>query len=281
MDLGEIKVEQLSEGFFELFEDGHFQKMERSRLKNLQDDPNLGTYTSAVGIDPVLIQNEKHIIVADPGLGWGLDSGSRHSGTSNIRTNLDIFGLKPEDVDFVVLTHLHFDHVAGSTYVNEYFQTTPTFPNARYIVHQDEWNFALQQIDLEKQPKGAGYQLDELYRLIADGRIHMQKGDLLSISDGIQCIKTGGHTPGHMILRLTGKKEIAYYLGDLLPAEYHLNHYSMRQMDIDPNQAKKAKSLLLRQALRENAIIFFYHSLFKKAGQLSRDRKKGYVLKDI
>ena len=202
MDLGEISVEQLTEGFFELFEDGHFQKMDRSRLKNLQNDPNLGTYTSAIGIDPMLIQTEKHTIIVDPGLGWGMDEGSKHSGTSNIRTNMEIFGLTPEDIDFVILTHLHFDHAAGSTYVNECFETTPTFPNARYVVHEDEWNFALKQIDSGANPKGAGYQLDEFFRLMADRRIHFQKGDLLSITDGVQCIKTGGHTPGHMILRI-------------------------------------------------------------------------------
>ena len=281
MDLDGIQVEQLSEGFFELFEDGSFKKMAPSRLNNLSDDPNLGTVTSAIGIDPLLIQTPHHNIIVDPGLGWGLDAGSNFKDTSNIRTNLDIFDLKPEDIDYVILSHLHFDHVAGASYVSEEIETRATFPNAQYRVHRDEWEYALSTIEKSQELKGAGYNLDELYKLVSEDRIYFQEQDEEKIAGCVRSIRTGGHTPGHMIIKIEGIRKSCYYLGDLVPTEYHLNHYSMRQLDTDPVEAKKAKALLLREALREKAILVFYHSLFQKSGQISRDPQKKYVLIDI
>ncbi|WP_234572133.1 MBL fold metallo-hydrolase [Rhodohalobacter sp. 614A] len=278
MQIGEFTVEQLSEGFFELFEDGTFQKMEPSRLDNLKDDPNIGKFTSAIGIDPLLIQTKEKNIIVDPGLGWGLDAGSSYRNTSNIVTNLDIFELTPEDIDIVILTHLHFDHAAGISYVSDDLSTLPTFPNARYFVHREEWEYALSQIDQENKLPGAGYKLDEIYKLVAEKRLHFIEEEIFSPIEGILTIKTGGHTPGHLVVKMKSNEEVAYFMGDLVPTEYHLNHYSMKQVDTDAIQSKKAKTLLLRQALKENAVMFFYHSLFRKSGQLSRDQHKKYIL---
>lgn len=278
MNIGDSIIEQLSEGFYELFEDGSFQKMESSRLDNLKDDPNIGRFTSAIGIDPLLIQKGDQNILIDPGLGWGLDSGSQYKKASNVITNLDIFDLSPEDIDKVILTHLHFDHAAGISYVSDDFETQPTFPNAEYIVHREEWDYALSQIDTGEKTPGAGYQLDEIYKLVAQGRFVFIEEEVYEPVKGLLAIKTGGHTPGHMIIKLEEKEQTAYFMGDLIPTEYHLNHYSMRDIDVDPVQAKKSKTLLLKQALKERAVMFFYHSLFNKSGQLSRDPQKKYIL---
>ncbi|MDX1640544.1 MAG: MBL fold metallo-hydrolase [Balneolaceae bacterium] len=278
MQIGDFNIEQLSEGFFEVFEDGTFQKMEASRLDNLKDDPNIGKFTSAIGIDPLLIQKNGKNIIVDPGLGWGLDTGSQYRNTSNIVTNLDIFDLTPEDIDKVILTHLHFDHAAGTSYISDDLTTLPTFPNAEYFVHRDEWEYALSQINQDSKLMGADYKLDEIYKLVAEERFTFVEEEVFVPMEGIFAIKTGGHTPGHMVIKLKELDETAYFMGDLIPTEYHLNHYSMRQLDTDPLQSKKAKTLLLRQALKENAVMFFYHSLFKKSGQLSRDQQKKYIL---
>lgn len=278
MKVGDSIIEQLSEGFFELFGDGTFKKMESSRLDNLKDDPNIGKFTSAIGIDPLLIRKEDQNILIDPGLGWGLDSGSQYKNASNVVTNLDIFGLKPEDINKVILTHLHFDHAAGISYVSDDFKTQPTFPNAEYIVHKKEWYYALSQIEKEHTNPGAGYKLDEIYKLVAQKRFLFVEEETYEPIPGLFIIKTGGHTPGHMIVKLKDGGETAYFMGDLVPTEYHLNHYSMRDIDEDPLQSKKAKTLLLKQALKEKAVMFFYHSLFKKSGQLSRDPEKKYIL---
>lgn len=281
MEIGKFAIEQLSEGFFELFEDGAFNKMDPSRLKNTVDDPNLGKHSSALGIDPLFINNGETNVIIDPGLGWGLDHNSRYKKTSNILTNLDVFGLRPEDIHYVILSHLHFDHSAGSTFVNSDIKTTATFPNATYIVHKDEWDFALSQVNSKSRTVGGGYNLDELYKLAAEKRVFFLQDNRHNLVRGITLLKTGGHTPGHLAVKIYDGNKSAFYMGDLIPTEYHLNHYAMKQVDVEPLQAKKAKNSILRMAFKENAVLLFYHSLYKKAGKLSLDEHKKYVLVDL
>lgn len=277
---GNFMVEQLSEGFFEIFEDGTFCKMDPGRLDNPADDPSLGKYSSALGIDPLLIQKNDTRIVIDPGLGWGLDHQSTYRDTSNVVTNLDIFEIDRHKIDFVILSHLHYDHTAGCTFVNNEFKTSATFPNARYLVHRDEWNFALNQINKQKAKHGATYNLDEFYKLVAEQRVDFIDGEIHSPVDGITMIKTGGHTPGHLVVRIENENSTAFFMGDLIPTEYHLNHYAMKLIDADPVQSKKAKKMILKEALNKNATVFFYHSLYNKSGLISQDNHKKFILTD-
>jgi glyoxylase-like metal-dependent hydrolase (beta-lactamase superfamily II) len=280
MQIGSFTVELLSEGRFEVFRDGHINR-------TTVDDESTKTELSAtgqssiVGINPILIKTGPENILLDTGLGWGLDAGSEYRNVSNVQTNLDIFDLEPGDITHVVLSHLHYDHAAGCSFTDSYSQTKATFPNARYFVHQKEWDFALTQVDQEQKPFGADYRLDDIYRLVADKRIEFLSGESTEILDGINVFWTGGHTPGHQIIAIHSNGESAYYLGDLLPSSAHLNHYAMSHMDVEPVQAKKMKVQLLRKACNQQAILLFYHSKYGQSGRLIRNKDKQYALTEI
>mgnify|MGYP006306060921 CR=1 FL=1 len=227
MQIGDFAIEQLSEGFFELFEDGTFQKMDPDRIRHAADDPSLGRYSSALGIDPLLITNGETNIVVDPGLGWGLDYNSRYRDTSNVVTNLNIFGLRPEDIHHVVLSHLHYDHAAGCTFVDQHIKTCAVFPYAKYHLHRLEWEHALTESEQGTNVKGAGYRLDELYRLAAEERFTFMDNDIFELIPGITLMKTGGHTPGHLVVKIESGGKAGYYMCDLIPTEYHLDRKSV------------------------------------------------------
>ncbi len=279
MDIGSLNVEILSEGRFELFRDGHINRAPRTEHSppSTPNDPN-GSNSVMVGINPVLVQSGEHNILLDTGLGWGLDAASQNTEVSNVCTNLQIFGLEPEDITHVILTHLHYDHAAGSSFTDIESKTQPTFPNATYFVHQQEWNFALDKIQGKQLSYSERYYLDELYRLVSNGQVTFLSEDQTTIVDGIRVIKTGGHTPGHQIVIIESNAEKAYYMGDLLPTEYQLNEYVMEKMDIYPLEAKKKKVQLLQQACDEKALLLFYHSKNGQAGHLLKDEDKKYVL---
>src|SRR5699024_3108161 len=105
--------------------------------------------------------------------------------------------------------------------------------------------------------------------------------DFTELLPGFKVLWTGGHTPGHQVVRIGDEENAAYYLGDLLPNEYHLNHYFMSRKDVAPLQSRKMKIQLLRTACKENAVLLFYHSLYSKAGILGRDRDKNFILKKV
>lgn len=281
MRIGKFEVEHLSEGIFEAYEDGTFKKVDSDTITGAAQSAYGQELTAKIGIDPILIKSGKHNILIDTGLGWGLDSKSTYKDTSNLKTNLDIFGLTPDDITHVVLTHLHFDHAGGATYVDENTSTKPTMAYANYFVQKVEWAYALQQVGKDQIQKGAHYDLDEFYRLAADEKLAFIVDSHFELLPGIELIRTGGHTPGHQIVKIQSEGDTAYILGDLLPSEEHLNQYAMKQMDVDPLQSKKAKTLLLRQAHEEHAVLLFYHSIHTKAGRLLKDVDKRYVLEDV
>ena len=281
MKVGRFEIEQLSEGIFEIFEDGIIQKTDASAITAKKQRSGIRSSSIPIGINPILIKDGKHNILLDTGLGWGLDHNSKYINTSNLLTNLDIFGLTPADITHVVLTHLHFDHSAGSTFVDQRTSTQPTMPYANYFIQKKEWYFALEQNQIKKEIPGAGYNLDELYKLAAEDKLVMITDACFELFPGIELIKTGGHTPGHQIVKIQDSGETAYFLGDLIPSEHHLNHYAMRQHDIDPVESKKAKTLILRQALKEKALLLFYHSIHAKAGTLDQDKGKKFILREV
>lgn len=283
MKIGAFTIEQLSEGQFEVFNDGHINRVSTDD-RNQEDSTDFfhtPASSSIVGINPILINSGKQHIIIDPGLGWGLDAGSDYTSVSNIRTNLQIFELTPEDITHVILTHLHYDHAAGCSFTNEHSEIKPTFPQATYYLHQKEWDYALQKQEGEQTTKGAGYHLDDFYRLVADSNVAFINENIYEVFSGITLLWTGGHTPGHQVVRIGQGKEYAYYLGDLLPSEYHLNHYGLHQMDVHPIQAKKKKIQLLKQAYQEEAVLLFYHSKFTHSGRLAKNKDKRYTLVDV
>tara|TARA_R110000868_G_scaffold37111_10_gene131546 strand:+ start:33996 stop:34844 length:849 start_codon:yes stop_codon:yes gene_type:complete len=281
MKIGRFEVEQLSEGIFDVYNKGIFQKVGADDITSKKQFEEVPTTASQIGIDPILIRDGKHVILLDTGLGWGLDSKSEYSDTSNLKTNLDIFGLTPTDVTHVVLTHLHFDHSAGCTYVDNTATTQPTMPYANYFLQKLEWHYAVQRMGEDNPVAGGDYNLDEFYKLYAEEKLVLITDTFFELLPGITLIKTGGHTPGHQIVKIQDAGETAYFLGDLVPNEFHLNHYGMKEMDIDPIQSKKAKTLLLRQAVKEKAAVFFYHSIHVKNGVLVQDEEKRYALLEV
>lgn len=281
MNVGRFEIELLSEGIFEVYDDGIIQKTDSSQITGQSVNPSVPKQSATIGINPILVRDGKHNVLIDTGLGWGLDHKSKYTNTSNLFTNLDIFGLTPFDITHVVLSHLHFDHAAGSTFVDHNTTTQPTMPYANYFIQKKEWYYALEQVDKKKDIPGAGYDLDELYKLAADDKLVMVTDTYFELLPGIELIRTGGHTPGHQIVKIQDSGESAYFLGDLIPSEHHLNHYAMKHMDVDPIQSKKAKTLILRQALEQQSLMLFYHSVHAKSGTLDRDKDKKFILREI
>ncbi len=282
MNIGHFIIEQLSEGIFEISEDGVIVKIKSPNQTQKKSISAVEQFAkrkfSRIGLDPILITNGKYHVLLDAGLGIGLDAKERTSSTSNLLTNLEIFGVAPEDIDYVVLSHLHYEHIAGLSYTDEDFKTHATLPNAKIVVQKDEWNFAIQQSMEKQNNSGLGYEMDEMYRLFADGRIKLIDEEFFSLIHGIDIIKTGGHTPGHQIVRIHNRGDSAYYFGDLIPSEIYLNKSSPTGSDYDVETAQKMKVILLKQAWEEQALLLFYHSLQIKNGRLVKDELRRYSL---
>ncbi len=138
----------------------------------------------------------------------------------HVRGSIEAAGWGAEDIDTVVCTHLHFDHVGGNL-----IDGSPTFPNARYLVAGDEWGY------------WSTYEADDHDYAGIDGSVRpLVEADLVDLVDPdhaltgeVRLIPTPGHTPGHVSIEITSGGEEALITGDLVhhPIELAAPHWAM------------------------------------------------------
>ena len=188
-----------------------------------------------------------------------------------LEKSLKELGYKPEDITIVINTHLHFDHCGGNTSLDANGKIVPTFPNAKYYVQKAEREAA---INPDKRSK-ASYLKEDFLPLQTAGLLHLVDGDK-KITDGIEVIKTVGHTYGHQVVLVSSKdshrdteenpvnpvkrkSESLIFWGDLIPTTSHLNLPYLMSYDLFPLQTMEMKERLLTRALKENWVSFFEH----------------------
>jgi glyoxylase-like metal-dependent hydrolase (beta-lactamase superfamily II) len=144
----------------------------------------------------------------DPGVGNGKtrDNPLWHERRSAYLDDLAAAGARPEDVDVVVCTHLHVDHVGWNTRLVE-GRWVPTFPRAAYLFVGEEWEYWR----WEKDPCIA----DSVAPVVEAGRAQLVSGDQL-IDRWLRLEPSPGHTPGHACLRLTTTAGDALFIGDVM-----------------------------------------------------------------
>ncbi len=123
-------------------------------------------------------------------------------------------GIRPEDVDFVLCTHLHVDHVGWNTRLVD-GRWIPTFPNAKYIFARAELDFWLEQSAERRMTRTGDYIVDSVVPILSAKQELLVEMDH-QIEDGIVLEPLPGHTPGQVGLRISGGGDRAVLCGDLM-----------------------------------------------------------------
>jgi glyoxylase-like metal-dependent hydrolase (beta-lactamase superfamily II) len=127
---------------------------------------------------------------------------------------LKAVGVAPEDVDLVICTHLHVDHVGWNTQLVD-GSWVPTFPNATYILSRVECGARDPKQGDPKTPPGLVQPyLDSVVPVIEAGQVRLVDGTE-TLLDGVDLIPTPGHSPGQMAVRVRSKGEEALFIGDV------------------------------------------------------------------
>src|SRR5471032_2299124 len=123
---------------------------------------------------------------------------------------LERAGVKPEEVDFVMCTHLHVDHVGWNTRL-ENGRWVPTFPNARYVFAKGEFDYWTEQHEKTPVPPFG----DSVLPIVEAKKAEIVRNDY-SIGDHTRILPTPGHTPGHVAFTFGRGKDTAVFSGDLM-----------------------------------------------------------------
>ena len=214
----------------------------------------------------------KHILV-DTGFGNMLSpkQQKRYSLTSMDGTHQGLaqIGLSPADIDIVIDTHLHDDHCTGNHRRNPDGIPVPAFPNAEYLVQRREYEDALNPNERTR----ATYHAENYAPLMASGQLRLLDGDT-EIVRGVVAIRTPGHTPGHMSIRIESQGEAAAFLCDLASFAVHLERLAwMTAFDVEPLVTLETKRIWRRWALESGALLFFPHDAVKPVGRLHQNEK--------
>jgi len=192
--------------------------------------------------------------------------------------NLRALGHGPEDIDTIVLSHLHFDHAGGllSPYV-EGEMPSLAFPNATYVVGRAAWERALQPHARDR----ASF-IPELPGLIEEtGRLELVDGARSTVlGDRIRLHYSEGHTPGLMLAELESAEGGVVFAGDLIPGRPWVHLPITMGYDRYPERLIDEKRALLDDLISRGGRLFFTHDHACALGRVAQDERGRYCVTD-
>lgn len=227
----------------------------------------------------LLLRDGRHTLLVDTGPGGKFSDRQRdvlglEEGEPLLRS-LAAHDVRPDDVDMVILTHLHFDHAGGGTRQIGEEQAVPTFPHARYLVQRVEWEAAASDA-----PELAGsYPAEHLVPVGEANQWKLLDGEI-EILPGISTLLTPGHTAGHQSIVIRSGDVTAIYLGDLCPTSSHLPARWHMAYDVDPMETRRQKPTVLGRAADERWWVLWCHDPDQAAARITRDPKREFAVSE-
>ncbi|MFJ1973226.1 MBL fold metallo-hydrolase [Streptomyces sp. NPDC087903] len=241
---------------------------------------------AVVALQTWVVRSAGRTVLVDTGVGNGRDRPGNplfHHQAGDFPGRLARAGVRPEDVDVVVNTHIHGDHVGWNTRDAD-GEWVPTFPNARYLLPAaDDTHFG------PEGGYGGGVRPDD--RLIYEDSIApVHRAGQAELWDGEHRIdehltleSAPGHTPGSAVLRLSSRGERAAFVGDLLHSPVQILHPECSScFCLDPRQAAASRQRVLERAADQQELVIPAHfagtgvvEVRKDGGALTPGRWKG------
>jgi glyoxylase-like metal-dependent hydrolase (beta-lactamase superfamily II) len=201
-------------------------------------------------VHATLLRSEGHTILVDTGVGpetapafaWSEIRGA-------LPEELETIGVDPEEVERVVITHVHDDHLGWTTREET---DGPLFPNARYVIHRADWDLMAAATDEEDREIYAA----TMAPLRAAGVLQLAEGDL-PLSGELTLVHAPGHTPGHQVVTIDSDGARALVSADLVNNPAQLLQPGLNgTTDADPELARATRAHWLeRIGLEERVVI--------------------------
>jgi glyoxylase-like metal-dependent hydrolase (beta-lactamase superfamily II) len=218
----------------------------------------------------MIVRHRGRVILCETGIGTKLDE--KRARQVDLREPegallaLKRLGIRPDEVDVVLSTHLHWDHAGGFTRRSEGGRVEVTFPKAKHFVQRSEWDFAL---DCDPRSKAA-YLADDFVPVADAGLVEFVEGNA-EILPGVELRLTGGHTPGNQVVIFRAGDVAAAMTGDLVGTRPQLRRAWNSGGDLDVVRALAEKGRLLDEAAARRWLIVLGHETDEPAGYLTAE----------
>ncbi len=272
--LGDLELTTLSDGFIGLDGGAMFGVVPRTLWEKRlpPDDSN----RIPLGMRPLIVRNGKTTLLIDAGCGDKMDAKLAQIYKLDRRYHLDHAladaGITAEQVDIVLASHLHFDHVGGFTAVGKNGALVPRFPNAKYVAHRAEWEDATHPHERNR----ASY-LQENFLPLKDAGVLTLVDDDAEIIPGVRYRRSGGHTPNHQVVMIESAGKTAVFTADMYPTSVHIPDPWVMGYDLYPMDTLAFKRPFAREAVEREYLLFFEHDPSMAAGYLREKDGKRFV----
>jgi glyoxylase-like metal-dependent hydrolase (beta-lactamase superfamily II) len=212
-----------------------------------------------LGTNTVVVRTGKHTVVIETGIGNKLSEKQRsiYDSRQLLMESFRAAGIRTEEVDVVINTHLHFDHCGWNTTRTVDGSIVPTFPNARYFVHRGE----VEHGHLQLERDAVSYISDNYDPLIANGQMTLIEppSGQMEIVPGVSVEVFPGHTAQMMAVMLDSGGRRACYISDLIPTSAHLDVTWVMGYDLYPLTCIEQRKRFLDRAIPEQWLVLFTH----------------------
>lgn len=221
----------------------------------------------------LLIEHDDGLVLIDTGIGnkddekfrgiYGVENAGK-DGRTKLEDALRELGHGPDDMRWVINTHLHFDHAGGDTWRDPAGTIGLAFPRARYVVQRGELEFAR-----HTNERTAGSYLTPNFNAVPFTLLDGESEPL----PGIRCVPTPGHVPYHQSVLIESGGERACFLADLVPTSAHVPLPWIMGYDLEPLVTLESRRRLYQRAETEGWLLVFEHDPTVVAGRLGREGK--------
>lgn len=233
-----------------------------------------------LGLNTVVVRTGKQTVVIETGVGNKQSAKMREIQCNQelLPESLAAAGVRQEEVDVVINTHLHFDHCGWNTTLDADGSVTPTFPNARYFAHRGEVEHGRLQLDRDR----VSYLSPNYEPLIASGQMTLLDTDGIrtnpEICPGISVELFPGHTAQLMAVHIESKSaggaaEHACYISDLIPTSAHLDPTWVMGYDLDPVECIAQRKRFYKRAIPEDWLVLFTHDHERPMARIGLNEK--------
>ena len=206
----------------------------------------------------LLVRGAGYAALIESGLGerWDANDRDRYGidETTTVDRGLRELGVRPEDLDALVLSHLHFDHAGGATRWDADGRAEPAFPNATLYVQEEELAHARSPNERDR----ASYRSDDWEPWAKAGKLQAVSGEV-EVRPGVTVVPVRGHNAGMQAIRVESRGKTAFYFADALPTSAHVPIPWIMAYDLYPVDLIENKRRLVANAVAEGWLCVFEH----------------------